>query len=79
MHGISSPDAKDNPHLGPIIHSEVQLDGIPVQALLDTGSPATIVSLEFLIEARWKRKPPHFTREKWKEDFNPLMPVRQIR
>ena len=69
MHGISSPDAKDNPHLGPMIYSEVQLEGIPVQALLDTGSPATIVSLEFLIEARWKTKPPHLTREKWEEDF----------
>ena len=69
MHGISSPDAKDNPHLGPIIYSEVQLEGIPVQALLDTGSPATIVSLEFLIEARWKTKPPHLTRKKWEEDF----------
>ena len=73
VHSISSPDAKDNPHLGPIIYLEVQLEGIPVQALLDTGSPATIVSLEFLIEARWKTKPPHLTREKWEEDFKKML------
>ena len=69
MHGISSPDAKNSPHLGPIIYSEVQLKGVPVRALLDTGSPATIVSLEFLIEARWKTKPPLLTREQWEHDF----------
>ena len=39
------------------ITAEVEVEGVPVQALLDTGSPVTIVLLEFLISAipDWKK------------------------
>lgn len=35
--------------LGPTSSTEVELEGVPVKALVDTGSPTTIVSLKFLI------------------------------
>ena len=37
--------------LGRVLTVEVELEGTPVKALLDTGSPVTIVSLKFLMDA----------------------------
>ena len=37
--------------LGPAITTDISLEGCPVQALLDTGSPISIVSVEFLLKA----------------------------
>ena len=39
------------------MNAQVELVGVKTDALLDTGSPASIVSLEFLIEARLRQKP----------------------
>ena len=36
--------------LGSTLTTEVKLEGVPVKALVDTGSPTTIVSLKFLID-----------------------------
>jgi len=44
-------DEKDNLTLGPTLTAEVYLEGRPTQALLDTGSPVSIVSMDFLIRA----------------------------
>ena len=52
-------------HLGPVISTKVELEGSTTDALLDTGSPATIVSLEFLMKALWKQKPAEQPREEW--------------
>lgn len=35
--------------LGPKLTTEILLEGHPVQALLDTGSPVSIVSIDFLL------------------------------
>ena len=48
MHTIISQE-KGGVQLGPTLMSKMQLEGCPVNALLDTGSPASIVSLEFLL------------------------------
>ena len=40
----------DSPSLGPTLTAEVCVEGRPTQALLDTGSPVSIVSIEFLIQ-----------------------------
>ena len=48
MHGVSSDEGQQC--LGPTIWSEVYFEGTPVEALVDTGSPATIVGLKFLLE-----------------------------
>ena len=43
MHGIEPQKGPANSTLGPIPTNEIQLHQVPVQALLDTGSPITIV------------------------------------
>ena len=40
----------DNPSLGPTLTAEVCVEGRPIKALLDTGSPS-IISIEFLLQA----------------------------
>ena len=66
---ITSTDANKQMHLGPVISTKVELEGSITDALLDTGSPATIVSLEFLMKALWKQKPAEQSREEWDEYF----------
>ena len=53
---------------GPVPTAEVMLEGEPVVALLDTGSPVTLVSLEFLLQVLAKRKPCEQTPEEWKHE-----------
>ena len=51
MHGVTSDSGNHNSvDLGPVVYAEVKFEGHPVQALIDTGSPATIVSLKFAME-----------------------------
>ena len=38
-----------------------------VEALLDTGSPVTIVPLEFLLQVLAKKRPPNQPPEEWKK------------
>jgi hypothetical protein len=47
--------------------SKVQLEGCPVDALLDTGSPASIVSLEFLLEALAKQRKLDESPQQWRK------------
>ena len=47
MHTITS---QQNAQLGLTPTTEVQVEGCPVTALLDTGSPLTIISLDFLLQ-----------------------------
>ena len=44
---------------------EVELKGEPVAALLDTGSPVTITSLDFLLKVWGKIRPPGQKPEQW--------------
>ena len=53
MHGIQSKDTSRNVQLGPIPTADVELEGSQTKALLDTGSPVTIVSYN----SSWKRLP----------------------
>ena len=52
--------------LGPTLSAVVKFEGTEVQALLDTGSPVTIVSLGFLLKvlAKWKEQ----DAREWKEE-----------
>ena len=52
MHGI---EAGLSP-MGPILTSEVKVDGSTTKALLDTGSPVNIISLEFFLKAASARR-----------------------
>jgi len=42
LHGVRSSNAETGVSLGPSIFSEVLFEGVPVQALLDTGSVSHI-------------------------------------
>lgn len=66
--GISSPDCTENAKLGPTVLTGIELEGVPVQALVDTGSPATIVSLELLLEVLWRARPTRQSREEWEKE-----------
>ena len=46
--------------------AEVQLESTPVCAMIDTGSPVTIVSLKFILQVLAKKKPDEQTPEEWK-------------
>ena len=51
LHGIKPEGSALDFRLGPTPMSEVNLEGSPTMALLDSGSPVSIVSLEFFIKA----------------------------
>ena len=42
--------------LGPTLTTEVELEGSPVKVLVDTGSPCTIVSLDYLPSKCWRNR-----------------------
>ena len=44
------------------------MNGVATDALVDTKSPSTIISLEFLLEVMVKTRPDSQMREQWKED-----------
>ena len=64
MHHITN----DNPaaRLGPVTKAVVEMEGAEVNALLDTGSPVTIVSMSFLLSALAKQRAPDQTPEEWR-------------
>jgi hypothetical protein len=67
MHGIAAP-GEVNPttvQLGPAVYSEVEFEGCHVKALVDTGSPATIVSLDCVLSALAKGRPKSQTPSEW--------------
>lgn len=51
MHTVT-PVTKSDAPLGPVLTAEVELEGTCVRALVDTGSPVTIVSLKCLVDKR---------------------------
>ena len=53
--------------LGPVIRTQVELEGHPTEALLDTGSPVTIASLEYVIKVLLEQKPEGQTQNGWEE------------
>ena len=57
MRVLKSANGDEGNSLGPTLSACVEFEGIPVEALLDTGSPVTIVSMQFLLEALAKQKP----------------------
>ena len=54
MYGVKV--SKDTATLGPTPTTKVLLDDLPVSALLDTGSPISIVSLEFFLKSAAKKR-----------------------
>ena len=65
-HVVKPKDESNNPALSPSIHVEVLLEGHPVKALVDTGSPVTIVSITCLLDILGKLRNPNQTMDEWK-------------
>ena len=63
MHGISGGSGKQQ--LGPTIWTEVLFKGSPVKALVDTGSPATIVGLKFALKVLATNRRPGQSPQEW--------------
>ena len=53
--------------LGPTLTTTVCVEGQPVTALLDTGSPVSIVSLEVFLQVLKKQRPTGQTADQWAE------------
>jgi hypothetical protein len=54
--------------LGPSVTARVYVNGHPTEALIDTGSPATVVSLEFVLDAFVKGRTGGQSPLEWKEE-----------
>lgn len=66
MHRVT-PDSEqcESVVLGPIPYTEVEFEGRSVKALIDTGSPVTIVSLEFSLRALANQRQPSQPSAEW--------------
>ena len=67
MHVLTGKD-RDGSSLGPTPTVEVLFEGVPTRALLDTGSPVTIVSLNFVLQALAKQRKESQTPTEWEQE-----------
>ncbi len=65
MRVLKTGGGKTDPPLGPTLTADVRFEGAPVRALIDTGSPVTIVSLSFLLQALAKQRGERQTPAEW--------------
>ena len=65
MHSISSKES--GVELGPVPSALVEFEGEQVKALLDTGSPVTIVSFVFLLKVWAKKRTSEQSPEEWRK------------
>ena len=66
MHGITSSSSTGNVQLGPVLTAKIAVEGEIIKALLDTGSPVTIIQLEALLEILAKQCRPDQTVSEWR-------------
>ena len=52
--------------LGPTFTTSLTIEGTPVEAMIDTGSPVTVISLEFLLKTLANRRPIKQSIEDWR-------------
>ena len=64
---LSSIEGNKN-EVGPTLTAEVEVEGKTVKALLDTGSPVTILSVDLLFNHWAQHKKAEQTVEEWKEE-----------
>jgi hypothetical protein len=68
LHRMSGKDGGTGGGLGPTIYTKVCVNGVPAKTLIDTGSPATIISLEFVMSIMMGERRKTQSREQWKID-----------
>ena len=78
MRVLQAQGKPDKVPLGPILTAWINFEGTDTKAVIDTGSPVTIVSLEFAMEALAKQKKSDQTPDDWKkevqQEFKPCLP-----
>ena len=65
LHSLSSGHGGAKNGLGPTVYAKIFVNGIPAKILIDMGSPATIISLEYVMRVmvvEWKK----WLHEQWK-------------
>ena len=65
---VSAEPGGGTGRLGPCVVAEVSVNGVPTKALMDTGSPATIVALEFVIDIFVRERRDHQTPAQWRAE-----------
>ena len=74
LHGVETATSPEGAQLGPTPFTTVEVEGQPAKTLLDTGSPVSIVSLDFLIKAlvaKDEDNPKDVIRERVKQKLEP--------
>ena len=66
MHTMSSDCPSKDGRLGPSVFVEVQVNGVPTKTLIDTGLPATIVSLDCILKIMASQRKSQQSPEQWK-------------
>ena len=69
LHGFTAQGSPSSFPIGPTLQAQVELEGVTVTALLDTGSPVTIASFEFVLRALAAKRPSSQTKEDWKAEM----------
>jgi len=64
---VSAAKSGVGPWLGPTVFVDVEVNGVETPALVDTGSPATIISLDFVLQILADQRDRHLTPTQWKE------------
>ena len=62
---LKEEEDRGEPSLGPTIQATVEIEGSTVEALVDTGSPITIASVECLLDILEKRRPSGQSPAEW--------------
>ena len=64
---ISSIEGDDQSHLGPTVFVDVEVNGVKTTALVDTGSPATIISPDYVMQILASQRHPSIPIERWQK------------
>ena len=64
---MEPPKSGAKAKLGPTVFAPVAVNGVTARALVDRGSPATIISLDFVLKILAGEKAPEQTVQQWKE------------
>lgn len=78
IHSVEPDEKKETLTLGPTLTTDPTIEGVPTQDMIDTGSPVTIVSLPFMLNALAKQRPAGESLEEWKLSIRERLKPSQI-
>ena len=64
---VSSAESAGRSRLGPTVFLPVRVNGTPINALVDRGAPATIISLQFALKVLTQLRRSDETDKQWRE------------